>query len=129
MSDANATGIRFGLDAANSAFCASLPVVVTRFAWLPVRQNYPSMFDNPKHKVDGSFHVSNVEITSRPEEGDVYWLDEDIVVALTFGMEAYARPGSKIALRVGDGTDGASYRAAGCLSGSGTNRLLYRYRV
>ena len=129
MNDNDTDGVSLGLEEANAVFGANVPVVVTRPGWLPVRQYYPSVFDNPKHKVDGSFHVSNVEIISRPEEDDIYWPDEDIVVALTFSMVAYARPGSVIALRVGDATDGTSYRAAGYLSGSGTKRLLYRYRV
>lgn len=92
-------------------------------------QHYPELMDDPKHKVDGSFHVARVEIISRPNEGDTYWFGEDIDVALTFSTEAYARPGSVITLRVGDATDGANYRVAGYVSGSGTNRLLYRYRA
>ena len=129
MNDTDTNGVSLGLNEANTAFGASVPVVITRLGWLPVRQHYPSVFDNPRHKVDGSFHVSNVEIISRPEEDDIYRPDEDIVIALTFSMAAYARPDSVIALRVGDATDGVSYRAAGYLSGSGTKRLLYRYRV
>ena len=129
LNDTDTNGVSLGFDEANPAFGASVPVVLTRLGWLPVRQHYPSVFDNPGHKVDGSFHVSNVEIISRPEDDDIYRPDEDIVVALTFSMVAYARPGSVIALQVGDATDGASYRAAGYLSGSGTKRLLYRYRV
>ncbi len=59
-----------------------------------------------------------------------YRLGEDIEVTLTFSADAYVPDGdSSIAIRVGDAAGGANYRAARYVSGSGTRRLVYRYRV
>ena len=69
-------------------------------------------------------------ITSTPAHPDGYRLDEDIEVTLTFSADAYVPDGdSSIAIRVGDAADGSNYRAARYVSGSGTPRLVYRYRV
>ena len=67
-------------------------------------------------------------IASSPAQGDTYRAGEHIEVTLTFSTEAYTS-GSVVAIRVGEGADDANYRPAEYASGSGTNRLTYRYRV
>ena len=91
---------------------------------------FPGRADDGNHKVDGSLQVTDVEITSRPGHGDGYRFGEEIDVTLTFSAEAFVgQGGSAIAIRVGDGAGEDTYRAARYVSGSGTKRLLYRYRV
>lgn len=72
------------------------------------------------------------EIVSVPRDGHTYRQGENINIALTFNTPVYVDPASDpaIGLRMGDGAGGGSnYRAAAYLSGSQTNRLLYRYQV
>ena len=70
------------------------------------------------------------EIISTPADGRAYRYGENIDVALTFNTDVYApEDDSWIVIRVGDAVSGPNTRVAEYLSGSDTNRLVYRYQV
>ena len=127
LDDADEDGISVDVGGPNSGFGGAVPTIVASFGLLPVIDYYPGLADDHHHRVDGSFHVHDVAITSSPAHEDGYRVGEDIDVTLTFSTEAYASGDSVIAIRVGD--VGPGYRRAGYVSGSGTTRLTYRYRV
>ena len=127
LADADEDGISVDVGGPNSGFGGTVPTIVASFGLLPVIDYYPGLADDHHHRVDGSFHVHDVAITSSPAHEDGYRVGEDIDVTLTFSTEAYASGDSVIAIRVGD--VGPGYRRAGYVSGSGTTRLTYRYRV
>ena len=128
--DADANGISVDAGGPDSGFSGAVPTLVASLGLLPVDRHYPGLPDDSRHKVDGSLHVTDVEITSTPADGNSYRIGQNIDVTLTFSTEAHIMSnGSVIAIRVGDATDGSNYRAARYASGSGSNRLLYRYRV
>ena len=128
MGDSDANGISIDEGGPDAGFVGSVPTIVYSFGLLPVENYFPGVADSRNHKVDGSLHVTDVEITSRPAHGDGYRLDEEIDVTLTFSFEAFVgSDDSVIAIRVGD--DDSNYRSAKYASGSGTKRLVYRYRV
>ena len=73
--------------------------------------------------------VYRTEIVSTPAKGDTYLYGENIDIALTFATPVYVyEGGSQIGIQVGN-VAGSSARLATYLSGSFTNRLIYRYRV
>ena len=128
--DADANGISVDEGGPDSGFGELVPTVVASLGLWPVGRYYPGLADDSNHKVDGSSHGTDVEITSRPAHGDGYRLGENIDVTLTFSTKVHIlSDGAVIAIRVGDATDGSNYRAAEYLSGSDTHRLVYRYRV
>ena len=70
------------------------------------------------------------EIISTPVDGRTYRYGENIDIALTFNTDVYVpEDDSYIVIRVGDAADGPNSRLAAYLSGSDTNRLVYRYQV
>ena len=71
------------------------------------------------------------EIASTPLNGDTYHHGENIDIALTFNTKVFVAEDwdAAIGLRMGDAVDGPTYRSARYLSGSLTNRLVYRYQV
>ena len=128
IGDADANGISVDAGGADTGFVGPLPTTAPSFGLLPVDRYFPGVKDSRKHKVDGSLQVTDVEITSRPAHGNGYRLGEDIDGTLTFSAEAFVgSDDSVIGIRVGD--DGSNYRSAHYVSGSGTKRLVYRYRV
>ena len=128
--DADTNGISVDAGGPDAGFGGTVPTIVGSLGLLPVDRYFPGVADHGNHKVDGSLHVTDTEITSTPTHGDGYRLGEDIDVTFTFSAAAYvASDNSVIAIRVGDATDNSNYRAAGYVSGSGTNRLVYRYQV
>ena len=72
--------------------------------------------------------LTNLEITSRPLDGDTYKAGENIELEFTFNIDVEYK-GGVAAIRVGDQTDNSNYRSAGYVGGSGTTKLLYRYKV
>ena len=72
--------------------------------------------------------LTNLEITSRPLDGDTYKAGENIELEFTFNTDVTYK-GGVAALRVGDQTDNTNYRSAGYVGGSSTIKLLYRYKV
>ena len=128
--DADTNGISVDAGGPDAGFGGTVPTIVASLGLLPVDRYFPGVVNHGNHKVDGSLHVTDAEITSTPTHGDGYRLGEDIDVTFTFSAAAYvASDNSVIAIRVGDATDNSNYRAAGYVSGSGTNRLVYRYQV
>ena len=127
LDDADPDGIGVDVGGPDSGFGGVVPTIVASLGILPVHDYYPGLADDHHHRVDGSFHVADVQITSSPEHEDGYRVGEDMDVTLTFTADAYASDDSVVAIRVGD--DGPGYRRAAYVSGSGTNRLTYRYRV
>ena len=117
-----------GISVPSSGLVRELPTTSPALGSIPVSRDYPGVDEDAGHKVDGSFRVTGVAITSSPAHGDTYRVGEDIEVTLTFSTEAYTS-GSVVAIRVGEDADDANYRPAAYASGSGTNRLIYRYRV
>ena len=72
-----------------------------------------------------SYHRAyQTEIVSTPASGDTYLVGENIDVALTFNTPVYVQGESSIGIQIGDVAGLAAY-----LSGSFTNRLIYRYEV
>ena len=127
IGDSDADGIGVDAGGANSGFEGRLPTTAPSNGLVTVNRYFPGIANAGRHKVDGSLHVTDVAITSRPAHGDGYRLGERIEVTLTFSTEALATGASSIAIRVGDASD--NYRAARYLSGSGSNRLVYGYQV
>ena len=117
-----------GISIPSSGFVRELPTTSPALGSIPVSRDYSGVDEDAGHTVDGSFRVTGVAITSSPAQGDSYRAGEHIEVTLTFSTEAYTS-GSVVAIRVGEGADDANYRPAEYASGSGTNRLIYRYRV
>ena len=72
--------------------------------------------------------IARVEIMSMPVTGLFYRYGESIDVIATFTQEVEVEGTPHIALFIGDG-DSATWRGAEYLSGSGSNRLIFRYRV
>ena len=127
LADTDTDGVSVDVGGPNSGFGGTVPTIVASFGLLPVIDHYPGLTDDHHHRVDGSFHVHDVAITSSPAHEDSYRVGENIDVTLTFSTEAYASADSVIAIQVGD--VGPSYRRAAYVSGSGTTRLTYRYEV
>ena len=117
-----------GISIPSSGLVRELPTTSPALGSIPVSRDYTGLDEDAGHKVDGSFRVTGVAITSSPAHGDTYRAGEDIEVTLTFSTEAYTS-GSVVAIRVGDTDDGSNYRPARYVSGSGTDELTYRYRV
>ena len=117
-----------GISVPSSGLVRELPTTSPALGSIPVARDYTGLDEDAGHKVDGSFRVTGVAITSSPAHGDTYRAGEDIDVTLTFSTEAYTS-GSVVAIRVGDTDDGSNYRPARYVSGSGTDELTYRYRV
>ena len=127
LADTDTDGVSVDVGGPNSGFGGTVPTIVASFGLLPVIDHYPGLTDDHHHRVDGSFHVHDVAVTSTPAHADSYRVGENIDVTLTFSTEAYASADSVIAIQVGD--VGPSYRRAAYVSGSGTTRLTYRYEV
>ena len=117
-----------GISIPSSGFVRELPTTSPALGSIPVSRDYTGLDEDAGHTVDGSFRVTGVAITSSPAHGDSYRVGEYIEVTLTFSTEAYTS-GSVVAIRVGDTDDGSNYRPARYVSGSGTDRLTYRYQV
>jgi len=76
------------------------------------------------------YRAYKTEIISTPVDGHTYRYGENIDIALTFNTDVYVpEDDSWIVIRVGDAADGPNTRVAEYLSGSDTNRLVYRYQV
>ena len=125
--DADTDGVSIDTGGPDSGYGGAVPTIVASFGLLPVRDHYPGLADDRRHRVDGSFRVSGVAITSTPKQDYGYGAGEAIDVTLTFTADAYATSESVVAIRVGD--DGPSFRRAEYVAGSGTTRLVYRYQV
>ena len=115
-----------GISVPSSGLVRELPTTSPALGSIPVSRDYTGVDEDAGHKVDGSFRVTGVAITSIPAHGDTYRAGEDIDVTMTFSTEAYTS-GSVVAIRVGHSE--GNYRPAEYASGSGTNQLTYRYRV
>ena len=124
LTDFDADGI--GIPAAG--FVRELPTTSPALGSVPVSRDYTGVAEDAGHRVDGSFRVTGVAITSSPAHGDRYRAGENIDVTMTFSSEAYTS-GSVVAIRVGDTDDGSNYRPARYVSGSGTDALIYRYQA
>ena len=67
---------------------------------------------------------------STPADGRAYRYGENIDIALTFNTDVYVpEDDAWVVIRVGDAANGRNSRVAEYLSGSDTNRLVYRYQV
>ena len=76
------------------------------------------------------YRAYKTEIISTPADGHTYRYGENIDIALTFNTDVYApEDDSWIVIRVGDAANSPNTRVAEYLSGSDTNRLIYRYQV
>ena len=130
LGDLDSDGISVDAGSATAGYSGWVPTLVHSLGLLPVDRHYPGLSDHERHKVDGSFEVTAVDITSTPAHPDGYRLGEDIEITLTFSADAHVPEGdSSIAIRVGDAAGATNYRAARYVSGSGTRQLVYRYRV
>ena len=130
LGESDTDGISVDAGSADTGYSGWVPTLVLSFGVLPVDRHFPGIEDDGRHKADGSFRVTGVDITSTPAHPHGYRVDEEIEVTLTFSENAYVPEGdSSIGIRVGDAEDGSNYRAAAYVSGSGSPRLVYRYRV
>ena len=127
VSDRDADGISVDAGGPDSGFGGPLPTTSPELGSVAVFPYYSRLPDDAGHKVDGSFRVTGVAITSKPERGNTYRTGEEIEVTLNFSADAYTS-GSVVAIRVGDSAPD-NYRPARYISGSGTDKLVYRYRV
>ena len=129
VDDVDANGVSVDAGGEDTGYSGWVPRIVHSLGILAVNRHFPGITDAGRHKVDGSLRVTDVAITSAPPDAHGYRLDEDIDVTLTFSSEAYVSDDhSVIAIRVGDNGN-LNYRSARYASGSGTKRLVYRYRV
>ena len=80
------------------------------------------------HKVNGSLEtaleVTEAQIDSSPTNGDTYWLNERVVVRLTFNGSVDVTGSPQLALLIGSQTRQASYS-----TGTGTPWLDFAYTV
>ena len=127
LDDYDADGISVDAGGPPSGFGGTLPTTSPELGSVPVSRDFARVPDDPGHKVDGSFRVTGVAITSKPERGDTYRTEEEIEVTMNFSADAYTSD-SVVAIRVGDSAPD-NYRPAHYVSGSGTDKLIYRYRV
>ena len=127
LDDYDADGISVDAGGPPSGFGGTLPTTSPELGSVPVSRNFSRVPDDAGHTVDGSFRVTGVAITSKPERGDTYRTGEEIEVTMNFSADAYTS-GSVVAIRVGDSAPD-NYRPARYVSGSGTDKLIYRYRV
>jgi hypothetical protein len=117
-----------GIDIPASGLGRVLPTTSRALGSIPVSPDYSGIERAAGHAVDGSFRVIEAAITSRPAQGDVYRAGETVEVTMALSAAAYADR-SVVAIRIGSATGGPNYRAARYVSGSGTDRLIYAYRV
>ena len=76
------------------------------------------------------YRAYKTEIISTPIDGYTYRYGENIDIALTFNTDMYVpEDDSWVVIRIGDAANGSNSRVAEYLSGSDTNRLIYRYQV
>ena len=130
LGELDTDGIAVDAGTSTAGYSGWVPTLVYSLGTLPVDRIFPSLPDDARHKVDGSFKVTGAHITSTPAHSGGYRLGEDIEVTLTFSADAHVPGGdSSIAIRVGDAAHVPNYRGARYVSGSGTRRLVYRYRV
>ena len=123
-------GVAVDAGTSTTGYSGRVPRLLYSLGTLPVDRHFPGLADDARHKVDGSFKVTGVHITSTPAHSGGYRLGEDIEVTLTFSADAHVPDGgSSIAIRVGDAAHVPNYRAARYVSGAGTRHLVYRYRV
>ena len=127
LDDYDADGISVDAGGPPSGFGGTLPTTSPDLGSVPVSRDFSRVPDDAGHKVDGSFRVTGVAITSKPERGDTYRTGEEIEVTMNFSADAYTSE-SVVAIRVGDSAP-ANYRPARYVAGSGTDKLIYRYRV
>ena len=127
LDDYDADGISVDAGGPPSGFGGTLPTTSPELGSVPVSRDFSRVPDDPGQKVDGSFRVTGVAITSKPERGDTYRTGEEIEVTMNFSADAYTSD-SVVAIRVGDSAPD-NYRPARYVSGSGTDKLAYRYRV
>ena len=127
LSDYDADGVSVDAGGPPSGFGGTLPTTSPELGSVPVSRDFARVPDDPGHKVDGSFRVTGVAITSKPERGDTYRAGEEIEVTMNFSADAHTSD-SVVAIRVGDSAPD-NYRPARYVSGSGTDKLIYRYRV
>ena len=127
LDDYDANGISVDAGGPPSGFGGTLPTTSPELGSVPVSRHFSRVPDDAGHKVDGSFRVTGVAITSKPDRGDTYRTGEEIEVTMNFSADAYTSD-SVVAIRVGDSAPD-NYRPARYVSGSGTDKLIYRYRV
>ena len=127
LDDYDADGISVDAGGPPSGFGGTLPTTSPELGSVPVSRDFSRVPDDPGQKVDGSFRVTGVALTSQPERGDTYRTGEEIEVTMNFSADAYTAD-SVVAIRVGDSAPD-NYRPARYVSGSGTDKLAYRYRV
>ena len=127
LDDYDADGISVDAGGPPSGFGGTLPTTSPELGSVPVSRHFSRVPDDAGHTVDGSFRVTGVAITSKPDRGDTYRTGEEIEVTMNFSADAYTSD-SVVAIRVGDSAPD-NYRPARYVSGSGTDKLIYRYRV
>ena len=66
LADTDTDGVSVDVGGPNSGFGGTVPTIVASFGLLPVIDHYPGLTDDHHHRVDGSFHVHDVAITSTP---------------------------------------------------------------
>ena len=85
--------------------------------------DYSAVSNQESHKVEG-FGVTNVTITSSPNEGDTYIAYETITVTATFSETVTVTGVPFMRLRVGSSIQHADY-----VSGSGSSAVVFQYSV
>ena len=96
-----------GIGIPSSGFARELPTTSPALGSIPVSRDYTGVAEDAGHRVDGSFRVTSVALTSSPAHADVYRAGEEIEVTMNFSTEAYTS-GSVVAIRVGDTDDGSN---------------------
>ena len=101
---------------------------VADFAGNPVDRTFAAVGAQSGHKVDGVTPSLNAaRITSTPESGDTYGLNEEIRIAVDFGEEVHATdPEGDLELILSIGQHSRSAKLA---DGSGTTTLTFAYVV
>ncbi len=101
---------------------------IADFAGNPADRTFDAVGENANHKVDGVTPSLNAaSITSAPESGDTYGLNEEIRVAVAFGEVVHATdPDDNLELILSIGQHSRSAKLA---DGSGTMTLIFAYTV
>lgn len=93
----------------------------------PVNKLVHPWVGGENYRVFGQTRVTKVSMASTPERGDTYRPGEHIQVTVQFDRRVQVDGDVALQLKVGDGAD--SLVEAPYHSGSGTRKLIFRYRV
>ena len=84
----------------------------------------------PNYKVDALLRITDLRITSEPEDAPTYHYGEHIELTARTNAAVDVEPdGTSLSIHVGEGYGSEVWRSAHYNRGSGTDTLVFRYTV